>query len=192
MNTKNFLYIIFVLTIFNSCKTKNQCEVYINTLNRVLEKEYNENLNKNRELFVKENVIINHLSDYTKFNTCERKEILFNSPKDTVIVLERIRHDDYAGTNTNLTGIYRNNELLSFNAFNKGFKTIKIDRDYILSNNHYNYVLKLKQGKFPSKKMSDYPDCALKDITFITLIVNQKIKNIYRICSGEFVKLEEE
>lgn len=189
MNTKNFICIVFVFSILISCITKNQCDLYINTLNKAIEREYNENLEKNRELFKRENVIVDPLDSYTKFNNCERKSILFNYSKDSVIVIDRIRYDDYAGTNTNLTGIYKNNEMISFNAFNKSFKTIKIDKDYIMNNHHYNYVLKLKEGNFSNKKMSDYSDCSLKDITFITLIVNQKVKNIYRVCSGEFVKL---
>ncbi|ALR31273.1 hypothetical protein ATE47_12400 [Chryseobacterium sp. IHB B 17019] len=189
MNTKTFISMLFVLAILFSCKTKAQCDMYADALNKVIESEYNQNLNKNRELFKREKISVEPLVDYTKFNNCERKSKLFIYPKDSVIVLDRIRFDDYAGMNTNLTGVYVGNEMISYNAFNKGSKTIKIDKDYILNNNHYNYVLKLKKGQFSNKSLSEFPSCALKDITFVTLIVNQKISSIYRVCSNELIKI---
>ncbi|UKB86079.1 hypothetical protein LF887_10765 [Chryseobacterium sp. MEBOG06] len=190
MNIKKYIYILVILEILVGCKTKNQCDQYVNSINKSIELEYHQNLKTNHELFLKENTYIDPLENYTNFNSCKRKYILFTFPKDTVIVLDRIRHDDYAGTNINLTGIYKDDELLSFNNFSKGFKKIKIDNDYIFNNSHYQYIIKLKKGDFSKRKISEFSDDALKDITFITLIIDQKIKDIYRVYSNELVRIK--
>ncbi|CEJ70338.1 hypothetical protein BN1195_02644 [Chryseobacterium oranimense G311] len=89
----------------------------------------------------------------------------------------------------------RLHRVVSYNKpllLSNGFVYEKI---YLLLNNKYNdgesykYISQLKQGKL-SKTPREANCTPLEDIIFLSLIVDKKLKKIYKICSGKVIELK--
>ncbi|MEY8760864.1 hypothetical protein [Chryseobacterium tongliaoense] len=191
MNTKRILLTFILLTAF-SCKMKSQCDIYTKMISENMKNDYSIFLKKQKVNKAKDEDLNELSAYYSKFNDCNRKQILFDFPKDSIFVMEETIEDDYSGTFNNLTSLYRKDEVTILNTLNTIVKTQKVDRDYILNNKYndgdtYKYILQLKQNKLSGPKTSNC--IAMKDRTYISLIIDKKVKKIYRVCSGELIEL---
>ncbi|UKB81361.1 hypothetical protein [Chryseobacterium sp. MEBOG07] len=194
MNIKNTI-IIFVVTIFlTGCKMKSQCNIYSSIINRSINSDYNTFLKENVNKLKMGKIKPDPLNHYTSFNSCNRKNILFSFPKDSIFVIENILEDDYAGTTINVTSIYKKDKVFFFRSTSKGIDSLNVDTDYILNDkytsNIYRYILELKQNRVSKIKSTDNPKCIpLKDMIYISLIVDKKLKKVYRVCSEKLIRL---
>ncbi|MCS4302643.1 hypothetical protein [Chryseobacterium sp. BIGb0232] len=190
MNIKSTIMIFIITIFFTGCKIKSQCNIYSSIINKSIKSDYNKFLKENVSKIKAGEIKIDPLEYYINFNSCNRKNILFSFPKDSIFVMENNVDDDYAGTIVNSTSIYKNNKVFFFRSTNQNIDSLNLDKDYILNNSSYAYILKLKQGKLLRTKVLQNSKCIpLKDMTYISLIVDKKLKKIYRVCSEEFVGL---
>lgn len=195
MNIKVTLTFVF-FTLFIGCKMKSQCDTYTKVINKSIETDYNTFLQENAKKIRNGEFKSDPLDYYTNFNNCNRKGILFSFPKDSIFVMENNIEDDYAGTIVNITSFYMKDKVFFFKSTNKDVDSLNVDRNYILNNKYndgesYKYISMLKQGKLSKVKVAQTSTCTpLKDMTFLSLIVDKKLKKIYKICSGEVIELK--
>jgi|GEM_PF-3638179 len=183
-----------IFTLFIGCKMKSQCDTYSKIINKSIETDYNIFFKENAKKIKTGEFKPDPLNFYTSFNTCSRKNILFSFPKDSIFVMENNREDDYAGTVVNTTSFYKKDKVFFFRSTNNDIDSLNVDRNYILNNKYndgesYKYILQLKQGKL-SKTAQNSSCVPLKDMTFLSLIVNKKLMKIYKICSGKVIELK--
>lgn len=194
MNIKVVTLTFAIFTLFIGCKMKSQCDTYSKVINKSIETDYNIFFKENAKKIKTGEIKPDPLNFYTSFNTCSRKNILFSFPKDSIFVMENNREDDYAGTVVNTTSFYKKDKVFFFRSTNKDIDSLNVDRNYILNNKYndgesYKYISQLKQGKL-SKTAQNSSCVPLKDMTFLSLIVDKKLKKIYKICSGKVIELK--